>query len=213
MKARIKETGEIVNLASYAVITLDKCDSWGNPIELKPEEVELIDENEIHLDCEGCLPLPTLSSVTDKCVIFPKGKTTWEGFIPPSVFKVGDRIRNKKSKKQHTVTKMHQDCYEVDDRYIVTFENQNNYELVPDKPNKFDITTLVPFESKVLVRHDRDNKWCGSFFSHIDEDFHSHCYKFVTTAGKSYPMCIPYEGNQHLLGNTNDCDEYYKTWE
>lgn len=45
MKARIKKTGEIVNLASYAVITLDKCNSWGNPIELKPEEVELIDEN------------------------------------------------------------------------------------------------------------------------------------------------------------------------
>ena len=44
MKARIKKTGEIVNLASYAVITLDEHDSWGNPIELKPEEVELIQE-------------------------------------------------------------------------------------------------------------------------------------------------------------------------
>jgi hypothetical protein len=42
MKAKIKKTGEIVNLASYATITLDQCDSWGNPIELKPEEVELI---------------------------------------------------------------------------------------------------------------------------------------------------------------------------
>lgn len=44
MKARIKKTGEIVNLASYAKITLDEHDSWGNPIELKPEEVELIQE-------------------------------------------------------------------------------------------------------------------------------------------------------------------------
>ena len=44
MKAKIKATGEIVNLASYATITLDQCDSWGNPIELKPEEVELIHE-------------------------------------------------------------------------------------------------------------------------------------------------------------------------
>ena len=44
MKARIKKTGEIVNLASYATITLERCDSWGNPIELKPEEVELIQE-------------------------------------------------------------------------------------------------------------------------------------------------------------------------
>ncbi len=42
MKARIKSTGEIVNLSDYATITLDMCDSYGNPIELKPEEVELI---------------------------------------------------------------------------------------------------------------------------------------------------------------------------
>lgn len=42
MKARIKKTGEIVNLAEYAKIALDQCDSWGNPVEMKPEEVELI---------------------------------------------------------------------------------------------------------------------------------------------------------------------------
>ena len=40
MKARIKATGEIVNLSEYARITM--CDSYGNPIELKPEDVELI---------------------------------------------------------------------------------------------------------------------------------------------------------------------------
>ena len=27
-----------------------------------------------------------------KCVIFPKGKTTWDGFVPPCQFKDGDRI-------------------------------------------------------------------------------------------------------------------------
>jgi len=45
MKARIKKTGEIINLANYATITLDKCDSWGNPVEMKPEEVELITDD------------------------------------------------------------------------------------------------------------------------------------------------------------------------
>lgn len=44
MKARIRKTGEIVNIAECAMITLDICDSWGNPIELKPEEVELVTE-------------------------------------------------------------------------------------------------------------------------------------------------------------------------
>ena len=45
MKARIKKTGEIVNIASYSKITLESCDSWGNPIEVSPEEIELIDDN------------------------------------------------------------------------------------------------------------------------------------------------------------------------
>ena len=29
-----------------------------------------------------------------KCVIFPKGKTTWEGFVPPCKFKDGDILSN-----------------------------------------------------------------------------------------------------------------------
>jgi hypothetical protein len=45
MKARIKATGEIVKLAEYAKITLDMCDSYGNPIELKPEDVEIISDD------------------------------------------------------------------------------------------------------------------------------------------------------------------------
>ena len=44
MKAKIKETGEIINIADYAKITLDTFDSWGNPTEVKPEEIELIQE-------------------------------------------------------------------------------------------------------------------------------------------------------------------------
>lgn len=44
MKAKIKKTGEIVNLAEYATIALDAHDSWGNPIEMKPEYIELIQE-------------------------------------------------------------------------------------------------------------------------------------------------------------------------
>ena len=42
MKARIKKTGEIVNISEYAKIALDQCDSWGCTIEVKPEEIELI---------------------------------------------------------------------------------------------------------------------------------------------------------------------------
>ena len=34
-----------------------------------------------------------------KCVIFPKEKTTWEGFVPPCKFKNGDIVYNRLQKK------------------------------------------------------------------------------------------------------------------
>ena len=144
----------------------------------------------------------------------PETKTL-EEFVKPK-FKVGDRIRSiiSNSGYIYNVIEVKESLYIVSkdneyDNKLIDFKIQDYWELVP---NKFDITTLVPFESRVLVRYNTGNKWCGSFFSHIDGNLHSHCYKYVTVAGKSYPMCIPYEGNEHLLGTTNDCDEYYKTW-
>ena len=130
-------------------------------------------------------------------------------------FKVGDVIQDKGGYKVRiTNVSIEDEYYGYESLTVngiggVSFNRQDGWELAP---NKFDITTLKPFDSKVLVRHNKDNKWCASFFSHIDGDFHSHCYKYVTIAGKSYPMCIPYDGNEHLLGTTNECDEYYKNW-
>lgn len=42
MKIKIISTGEVVNIADYAKVTLDHCDSYGNPIEIPFEDVELI---------------------------------------------------------------------------------------------------------------------------------------------------------------------------
>lgn len=130
-------------------------------------------------------------------------------------FKIGDKVRHKDDNTVITITGIKDDYYFMQFYNInrcdyqnerFSFKDQDKYELVP---NKFDITTLKPFDSKVLVRHNKDNKWCASFFSHIDNAFHSHCYKFVTVAGKSYPYCIPYEGNEHLHNTTNPCSDYY----
>lgn len=52
MKARIKKTGEIANIADYARVTLDQCDSWGNPIELGFDEVEILQETTSDIDWE-----------------------------------------------------------------------------------------------------------------------------------------------------------------
>lgn len=44
MKARIISTGEIINIADYARVTLDKYDDYGNPIEVPFNDVELLKE-------------------------------------------------------------------------------------------------------------------------------------------------------------------------
>ena len=85
---------------------------------------------------------------------------------------------------------------------VLSISEQDEYELVP---NKFDITTLVPFESKVLVRNDESQFWIPAFWGCKRSD------GYTTTFGWC-KYCIPYEGNEHLLGTTNDCDEYFKSW-
>ena len=40
----------------------------------------------------------------------------------------------------------------------------------------------------------------------------SHPKGCYVVGGGKWEHCIPYEGNEHLLGTTNDCDEFYKTW-
>jgi hypothetical protein len=237
-----------------------------------------------------------LNHTASKCVIFPKGKTTWEGFVPPCKFKdgdvisdalatcifkregrikgtvdyycgihdddfcvkdnkrnqdghygcivdyrlateeekqklfdaikengyrwnpetktleklvepkfkVGDEIRIKGTFSIYVVAEIREDCYMLDDKDIsLLFKNQDEWELVP---NKFDITTLKPFD-KVLVR-DGAGLWRPSLFGN---DMIAG-YRYFTSNG-SYKECIPYEGNEHLLGKTDDCDEFYKTWE
>lgn len=52
MKVRVKETGEIINIADYARVRLDKCDSYGNPIELSFDDVEILQERSDNIDWE-----------------------------------------------------------------------------------------------------------------------------------------------------------------
>lgn len=227
-----------------------------------------------------------------KCVIFPKGKTTWEGFVPPCQFKDGDivytrcdngdgyififenitentcvnsylhlkgddlrinkvwltncddkylRLATEEEKQKlfqaikdngykwnaetktleklinrnkfvvgNTITngkivgKIHSkdvDSYQLEDGTYVFFNEVHNWELVP---NKFDISTLVSFESRVLVRSTDDDIWRPAIYGFTDSE------RYYVVGGIFWRQCIPYEVNKELLGTTNDCDEYYK---
>lgn len=47
MKVRIKKTGEILEVAEYAKVAMDVCDSYGNPLVYGLDEIEIIGERHI----------------------------------------------------------------------------------------------------------------------------------------------------------------------
>lgn len=68
-------------------------------------------------------------------------------------------------------------------------------QIVDLKPN----IELKPFD-KVLVRDFSRDKWSISFFSFKKED----CYVCINHC--SWNQCIPYIGNESLLGTTKDVE-------
>ena len=61
-------------------------------------------------------------------------------------------------------------------------------------------TKLEPFE-KVLVRNSPDGIWMPNFFALIEKEQKNYPYRCIHS---SFRYCIPYEGNEHLLGTTNE---------
>lgn len=61
----------------------------------------------------------------------------------------------------------------------------------------------------VLVRPDNDCCWDYSVFSRNTGNEYWH---FAVCNGFIFTQCIPFEGNEHLLGTTDMCDEQYINW-
>lgn len=59
---------------------------------------------------------------------------------------------------------------------------------------------LKPFD-KVLVRDHKSDNWRANLFSHIDKNGCHYC------VWASWHYCIPYEGNEHLLGTTKNVED------
>lgn len=58
-----------------------------------------------------------------------------------------------------------------------------------------------PFDKVLVKDHDEDSEWRCGLFSHKNEDGLYIC------VGSIYEQCIPYEGNEHLLGTINELEE------
>lgn len=117
-------------------------------------------------------------------------------------FKVGDSLQSGSDFTKILSINLEEGRYYCDNR-IISFENQDLWHLVP-KPH-YDIANFNPFD-KVLVRDSNGLKWTADLFSYIDDGF-------VCTGGIPCRQCIPFEGNEHLLGTTDPCDEQYINWQ
>ena len=128
-----------------------------------------------------------------------------EKLVKP-IFKVGNKVRNKKNHNiVFTITSLEEDCYVCGASKALWFDDQDKYELVP----KFDINTLKSFD-KVLARDNDKSRWDITFYELYDDTNVSYPYR--TLGGTIYKQCIPYKGNEHLIGLVKECDDYYKTW-
>lgn len=63
-----------------------------------------------------------------------------------------------------------------------------------------------PFKTfdKVLIRDSKRQRWIANYFSLYNEEDKNYPYVCM---GGSYRFCIPYEGNEHLLGTTDPYTE------
>lgn len=83
-------------------------------------------------------------------------------------------------------------AYSVDgDCILFPSRNQRDW-------SKFNVYQLKPFD-KVLVRDSDSERWRCDFFEQQEEkeDFKMRCFRCV------WRQCIPYKGNEHLLGTKN----------
>lgn len=182
---------ELIDFAKSRLAGFPECDrfiAWLEKQGEKPQGKSALEAiNEEKVDNQNCV------KSTDK--VEPK-------------FNVGDKIQHKNGYSLDvSILKINADCYTVKDfmgdQITIDFTHQDNYELVPDK---FDISTLIPFDSRVLIRNSKDQYWNPAFWGYKAKD------GYVATFGHSI-YCIPFEGNEHLLKTKNDCDKYFKTWE
>lgn len=86
--------------------------------------------------------------------------------------------------------------YDIEQSKCLLFPSKDNRDW-----NKFNlpVNTLKPFD-KVLVRDGIDEKWTISLFSYHDKE--NQTFPYVCASGR-YVRCIPYKGNEHLLGTPN----------
>lgn len=91
-------------------------------------------------------------------------------------------------------------------QFIKKAERAFNGKYNPDTLRVEPVKPTCPFKpfDKVLVRDNEEDLWYANFFTHYNGDDKYYPYVCI---GTHYRYCIPYEGNEHLLGTTDPYTE------
>lgn len=164
-----------------------------------------------------------------ECVLFPSSKMRdWNKFFKPgdvaielfngcgvlveewaddsytsfkaSVFQLKKGGFAKRDKRVFSIDDFVKASDEQRDKFIADMEKYFGGKYNPDTLQVEPVKSECPFKpfDKVLVRDDYGQEWTINFFSHYKKDV---TYKY-SCLKSCYRQCIPYEGNEHLLGTT-----------
>ena len=135
----------------------------------------------------ACLPLDSSMMCYYDCASFI-GNKTFRYAKAEEIAKLFNALA-KEGKRWNIEKKIIEDIKPKPKKESATYKKKN------DPPEH----EFEPFE-KVLVRDQKTDKWTvGLYGFKNEEDYYN--YQCV---GGNYVYCIPYEGNEHLLGTTNN---------
>ena len=121
-------------------------------------------------------------------------------------FKVGDEIETGNTKETIAEVGYTIRSYYCESGRTIYFANQDLWHLVPK--SHYDVSNFNA-GMPVLVRADNNCRWDYSVFSRITGNVD---WPFAVCNGVSFTQCIPFEGNETLLGTTDMCDERFINW-
>lgn len=171
-----------------------------------------------------------------ECILFPSSKMRdWSRFFKPgdvviesingfvalveewadefytsfraSIFQFEKGKFAKRNKRTFLIDGFRKASEEQRDKFIADIEKFFGGKYNPKTRQVETVKVECEFKTfdKVLVRNNDQQIWKAAFFSHCDTSRDSHNY--VTIPGFAYNWCIPYEGNEHLLGTIDPYNE------
>ena len=195
-----KEPGRIVNcMGNTVILSENESNGYKCYIHEEPDGVHVSYGDESVLNMLNLsLEIPIEEEETSKLPDI----TTQEGFskaFSKQEFKVGDLVHIRESENVFKIIKIENGDAILKDikntligKYVVPVHS-----LTLHKQEH----VFKPFD-KVLVRDNDEDKWVPDIFRYYDDNYPKD-YPYRCCAN-DYKQCILYEGNEHLVGTTNN---------